>query len=767
MDMATEDGKEAVNTAPENDEKKKKRKFRLIFGLERWFGFFLLIGLVALRVWDPYPVEVFRVKVFDMYQKFHPREIPPADQKLVTIVDIDEESLAEIGQFPWDRVTVGTMIANLANMGAVLTAFDIVFAEQDRMNPDSVAETLVTLDEETKAKIREQPSNDELMAGVMKQTKVIVGYAGYWEEKEEDALRPPLAKSVAIRALSKGAEENLWQLPHYVSLVRNIAVLEEAATGFGVFSLVPEVDGVVRRVPTVFRYGEGNATLNSLSVEMMRVATGRSTVFLTLDADGVQKVGIAKGFELPTDSRGRVWPYFSKHDKSKYVSARDVLSGTVDPAMIQGKLILVGTSAVGLRDIRQIPTERDIPGVEVHAQVIEVATTKQFLKRPGYLYVVEMTVMFVTGLLMVILVPLVGARWTLSLFVFIAGSTAAAAWYLFTEQLVLYDAFYGMAAVLVLYTSLTYLSYAREEAQRRQVREAFSHYLSPDMVTKLAEDPDQLQLGGELRDLTVMFSDIRGFTTLSEKFDAQGLTVLINKLLTPLTNIVLEHKGTVDKYMGDCIMAFWNAPLDDPEHAKNCIKSGMVMNAAMDDINAKLRGEFEAEGKTHDDLKMGIGINTGDIVVGNMGSDLRFDYSCLGDSVNLGSRLEGQSKTYRVDIVLGENTVAQVDDLPILEMDLIKVKGKKEAVRVFTCIGHEDVFESQNFKDLKETHDALLAAYRSQQWAEARALLAKCREQAAEYNCLGFYDLMEERLDQFEAAPPPADWDGVFVATSK
>ncbi len=757
-----------VETPPAGENRvPRKRRMMRAFGLDRLIGLLLLAGFVLLSLWDPYPVEFFRMKMFDVYQRLQPREIPPPDRKLVTIVDIDEASLAELGQWPWDRATIARMIVNLANTGAVLTAFDVVFAEPDRMNPDSVARTLPTLDEETRAKIAAQPSNDRIMADVMAQTRVILGYTGH-DRQVSDEERAPIRKSVSTiwrDEFLKQPRDMTAMLPAYPGLVRNIPILEEAATGHGIFSLTNERDNVVRRVPTIYRFGDN--MMNSLSLEILRVATGRSTVALFTNSGGVVKVGVAKNIILPTDGTGMVWPYYSKHDRAKYVSARDVLNGTVDPAMIQGKLCIVGTSAVGLKDIREIPTERQIPGVEVHAQLIESAILRQFLQRPNLLRGVEITILVLGGLVMIVLVPVVGARWTLGLFVLLSGAGAASSWYLFTEHLVLYDAAYGLVAILLLYTALTYLGYAREEAQRRQVRAAFSHYLSPDMVARLAENPDQLKLGGETRDLTVMFSDIRGFTSLSEKLDAQGLTVLINKLLTPLTAIVLRHHGTVDKYMGDCIMAFWNAPLDDPDHARNCIKAAIEMNGSLEAINATLWAEMAQEGGEHDNLRMGIGINSGDIVVGNMGSDLRFDYSCLGDNVNLGARLEGQSKTYRVDIVIGENTAAKVPDMPLLELDLIRVKGKREAVRVFTCLGDETLTESEAFKNLRKTHDAMLAAYRARDWERARALLAASRDNARGFPMGDFYGLYEERLDQYGKAPPPDDWDGVFVATSK
>jgi adenylate cyclase len=287
------------------------------------------------------------------------------------------------------------------------------------------------------------------------------------------------------------------------------------------------------------------------------------------------------------------------------------------------------------------------------------------------------------------------------------------------------------------------------------------------MVEKLAEDPSQLALGGETRDMTMLFCDVRGFTTISEQFDAEGLTQLINKLLTPLTDLIMKRQGTVDKYMGDCIMAFWNAPLEDPEHARNACLAALAMNEEMGPLNDRLEAEAIADGRKHIPLKIGTGVNSGEVVVGNMGSEQRFDYSILGDQVNLASRLEGQCKTYAVDIVIGENTLARAPSLATLELDLIKVKGKTEAVRIHTLLGDENVRESNSFIVLNGIHDEMLEAYRGQRWDEAQDKLTGCREITNGFNLNSFYDIYAERMTEYKADPPGDGWDGVYVATSK
>ena len=745
---------------------------RSAFSFERLLSVALLSGFMFLYYVDPYPVQFLRLKTFDFYQQQKPREIPPPQGKPVTIIDLDEESLAEIGQWPWSRTTVAKLIQNLMQMGAALVAFDIVFAEPDRMNPNKIPDTVVGLDEATKAKLRALPSNDEIMSRVIRKSRVVLGQAGYWE-KLETKKGPPIKKSVALLKQGKNVNPAFF-LPRFQSLIRNVPVIEKHATGHGIFSLVPEPDGIVRRVPTLFVYE--NELYPSLSVEMLRVALNRKSILVKANIAGITFLGVHKNLQLPTDSHGRVWPYFSKSDKSKYVSAKDVLNGTADPALIKGKLTIVGTSAVGLLDIRAVPTEPVIPGVEVHVQLIEAAMHKKWLSRPNYFIGAELALILFGGLAMIILVPWAGAKWTMGLFLFVSGGAGAMSWYLFAEHRLLFDAGYAVISILLLYTVLTYTGYAKEEASRRQTRDAFSKYLSPDMVARVAENPGELKLGGEKREMTLLFCDVRGFTTISEQFDAVGLTALINKLLTPLTNAILDRQGTVDKYMGDCIMAFWNAPLDDDEHIYNGCVSALAMLAEMRPLNDRLEIEAKEEGRKHIPLKVGLGLNTGECVVGNMGSDQRFDYSVLGDTVNLAARLEGQSKSYGMNVVLGPTTNAAVTDrMATIDLDYIQVKGKTEGTYIYGLMGDEEVKAGPMFVALQKKISDAMDSYRQQRFDEATGMFKEIRRLGSdehkpwhlEVNLDVLCDLYDERIAEYKINPPAANWDGVFVATTK
>ncbi|MEQ9559229.1 MAG: adenylate/guanylate cyclase domain-containing protein [Rhodospirillales bacterium] len=753
------------------------RFFRGAVRLERIVGYVLLAGFITLYIANPKPVQFMRLKGFDFYQQMKPREIPPPERKPVTIIDLDEKSLGEVGQWPWPRNVIAQMVENLMKMGAAVVAFDIVFAEPDRMNPSAIADALKGLDEDTKNKIRQFKSNDEIFAETIKRSRVVLGQSTVESELEGVKL-PPVKKSIAVRKYGANVPDPLDLLPSFPALVRNVPIIEQAAGGrfggHGIFSIIPEQDGIIRRIPSLFV--QGKDMFPALSVEMLRLATGRPTILVNVDQAGVKSLGIAKGLEIPTDQNGRMWPYFSKSDKAKYVSAVDVLNGTADPAMIKGKLTIVGTSAIGLKDIRSIPTESNIPGVEVHVQIIETVLNKAYLTRPNFAQGMELSVILLGGLAMIVLVPWVGALWTFMVFAVTTAGVGFGSWHAFSEYRMLIDAVYTLIAIFLLYSTLTYLNYVREEASKKQVRGAFAHYLSPDMVERLAENPDSLKLGGEMRDMTLLFCDVRGFTTISEQFDPVGLTSLINKLLTPLTNAILKRKGTIDKYMGDCIMAFWNAPLDNPNHAMDGCRSALAMLAEMEPLNTRLEQEAKEEGRKHVPLKVGLGLNSGPAVVGNMGSDMRFDYSVLGDTVNLAARLEGQSKSYGMNVVLGALTYAEVkDELACIDLDFIRVKGKLEGVMIYGLLGDETVAQKPEFQTLRKLIFDAMEAYRAQKWDEAEAMFKTVRERGSDANKCWILeanldvlcDVYDERIAEYRENPPAADWDGVFVATSK
>ena len=728
--------------------------------LSKRFLPFVCLGLfLALRVWDPTPLEVLRVRTFDFYQNFHPRE--PTPQPIV-IVDLDEESLAEVGQWPWPRTVVSDMVASICDSGAAAIGFDIVFAEPDRMSPAKIATALHGLTPEAKDNLMKLPSNDQVLADTLKRCRVVLGQAGYFrviERESADVIKTPIAEI--------GGDPRPFLL-NFIDMVRNIPVLDKAGKGHGMFTLTPETDSVVRRVPALLRVGE--PIFPTMAIEMLRVATGQKAIAVKSDKLGLTGVVVAKKL-VPTDRHGRIWVHYAPSDPKRYVSARDTLNGSLAKDFFAGKLVFIGTSATGLLDIKSTPVNDAMPGVEVHAQLLETILSGDYLTRPGNAIGAEFSVALVSGLLMIFLMPLLGARWTLVLFVVVTGVLTAGSWYLYVEKGALYDVTFATLSTFLLYSLLTYANYSSEETQRKQVRTAFSHYLSPAMVEKLAEDPSHLVLGGETKDMTLLFCDIRGFTTISEQFDAHGLTSFINRFLTPMTDLIMSNGGTVDKYMGDAIMAFWNAPLDDPDHARHAGLTALAMMKRLGELNQEWEAEAKEEGKKYIPVNIGVGLNSGPCCVGNMGSDQRFDYSVLGDAVNLAARLEGQSKTYGVDIVIGENTRNQSEGAAMLELDLIQVKGKTVPVHIYALMGDEEFKESEAFTRLAASHEEMIAVYRGQDWKAAQGLMDRCREINGEPG-LGLkldvlYELYEERMAEFKESPPPEDWDGVFVATSK
>ena len=735
-----------------------RRWFARRVGYARLLCLALLIGFAALRAADPAPVEEIRVRTFDAFQRIEPRKktIRP-----VTIVDIDDKSLEKLGQWPWPRTRIADLVTELTRLGAVVIAFDAVFSEPDRLNPAFAADTFRNLDEETRAKLRALPSNDQIFADAIKASRVVLGESGLPEEIAA------LDKTLPVTGIAMLGEEPQRFMFDFPGLLRNVPVLEHAAAGRGLFTIRPERDGIIRRVPMIMQ-AQGQ-TMPSLTFEILRVASGSGTILIKAEKAGIKSIGV-KGFEIPTDHNGQLWVHYARNDASIYVPAVNVLEKNVAPDMIAGKLVLIGTSAVGLNDIKTTPVSRAMPGVEIHAQVLESALTGAVISQPIFGIAVEFATALLFGLLVIAFAPQFGPVTLVVLGAAFASMLIGLSVYFYAHDRLLIDFTYPLMSTTAIYLTLIFTSFVREQAQRRQIRSAFGQYLSPALVEQLAQSPEKLVLGGEEREMTIMFSDMRGFTSISETYknDPQGLTALMNRFLTPLTNAILNRKGTIDKYMGDAIMAFWNAPLDDKDHELNACEAALDMLERVDELNQAREQEAKEEGRPFIPLNAGIGLNTGICVVGNMGSDLRFDYSVFGDSVNLASRLEGQSKEYGFPIIVGSKTALAVKDrFAILELDFIMVKGKKEPEVIYAIAGREDTAQSGRFQRLRNLTIEMLSCYRNRDWDGALAAIARGRKTDEANSLELLYNLYEARIRGYLENPPPQDWNGAFALLTK
>lgn len=700
------------------------------------------------------PLQIFSALQnysFDTFQRILPREVYPGDP--VVIIDIDDRSLAEIGQWPWSR----NQLANLTNQAyaAAALGFDVVFAEPDRTNPENLIASY-PLSEVLIKELGALPSNDGLFSQAIENHGTVVLGQALNNNKNN---KPYKAK---FGLVTQGDDPKQF-VADYLGTQNNIKILDEAANGIGSMS-IGNNDAIVRQLPTFERIGD--QLVPSLALEMTRVALGASTYQIkSSNASSEEAFGAHTGINnikigpltIPTTADGNAWIYFTPTRNILTVSAADVLSGAVLPEFFEGKIALVGTSAAGLLDLRSTPTEKNIPGVTIIAQFIQQIFANEFLQRPDWLFGAE----FLTGLILAVLITLsihaLGPIGGLSILILGSGGIIGLSYYFFKSKLFLVDPISPLIISLSVYVAVTFFNFLFTELERSRVRGAFAQYLSPEMVNRLAESSESLVLGGERKEMTFLFSDIRGFTKISEQYkdDPEALTRLINQLLTVLSNPILDHGGTIDKYMGDCIMAFWNAPTDQANHRELAIKSAHAMNEALSKFNLELNEDLDFK------LEIGIGINSGNCIVGNMGSDKRFDYTVLGDAVNLASRLEGQSSNYGLTMVIGENTYLEDSSFQIVEMDKIAVKGKSTPETIFTCFKPETNFMDGFFSQ----HEAFLSEYRQQNWQAAKAII---QELTASPNELGlYYAHMRTRIEEYVTNPPPTDWEGVYVAKNK
>lgn len=684
----------------------------------------------------------------------------------IVILDIDEKSLQAEGRWPWPRDRIARLVDRLFDHYKIaVLAFDVVFAEADS-NPginklqqlaqqlDNPQQFLGNID-----KLAPQTNRDSILAESLRNRPVVLGYYFQNGHHLNHGLQSGQLPFPVLPIKDAGLENiNFLKAEGYGA---NISILQESAVAGGFFDN-PQIntDGVIRSVPLLNAF-EGNL------YESLALATTR----VYLDSFFIEPVGSTDehgnavaleaikvgALEIPVnDQTGALVPYLGTQGSFTYHSITDVLNNRVGIKDLQNKIVLIGTTSPGLQDLRTTPVQSIYPGVEIHANLIAGMLDQRIKYKPGYSVGISLVQMLMIGVLMTLLLPLLSAGRSMALAVSLSGILIAYNLYSWHNGLVLPIAS-SLLLIIILFTLHMAYGFITETRNRHMITRTFGQYVPPGVVDELADNPDLSDLSGQSRDMTVLFSDVRGFTSLSENLTPHELTAVMNAILTPITRIIYEHGGTIDKYMGDAVMAFWGAPLADTGHASHALHAAMQMTQALKSIN----NEFQNKGWPA--IDMGIGLNSGMMNVGNMGSEYRVAYTVLGDAVNLGSRLEGLTKQYGVRIVVSEYTRNAVDDMVFRELDKVRVKGKEEPVTIFEPVSlKSDICETLSAQ-INDYHKAL-NAYRQQNWATAYELFNELITSNPQFR---LYQLYSERISHFIKHPPAENWDGVYTFTTK
>lgn len=674
--------------------------------LSPWLAVATILLLLSVKLMNPFLVDSMKLKYYDYLMLGK-----PVKSEQIVVVNIGEKAIQKYGQWPFPRETYSKIISDLYGANAGLVGSTVLMPEPDRMGTDgSLANTL-----------KEYPV-------VLSQTLV--------EDCTKD-IRPPRRTGIAV--VGDGQPTDF--LPNYPCVLDNIPILQEFAVGVGITSSLPETDGVTRRVPLL---GISNGEYYpAFSLELLRVAAGDPSYQAKINQTGVEALRVPQFGIINTDEYSRVFI-----NPNYQFSSVEIGEAIPD---LTGKIVILGVTAEGVANPVATPSGAQMPHT-VQASLLETLLKGDSVSIPNWVQLADLLAFAVLSLLIIILSRV---RYSIVWIGILLAGYVYAPIYLFTYNKILFDISFNIFAALVIYLHIYTVKYINEYLQKQQIKKQFGTYLSPDLVAQLQRQPELLQLGGTEQELSIMFTDVRGFTTISEHYgkDVQGLTKIMNRYMTAMTKAILENRGTLDKYIGDAQMAFWNAPVDNPQHAKDAVSTAFTMLEALEEFNDEVTKEgIPAFG-------MGLGINTDTVVVGNMGSDQRFDYTCLGDGVNLASRLEGQSKPYGVKIVIGPKTAKYVlDEYQVVELDLLAVKGKTEPARIFTVFPFHDLSgETQHMK--------FLELYRQGHW-EVAANHANKLKKAWRGEMNQYYDMMIERINQYKENPP-IKWDGIYRATSK
>ncbi len=668
-------------------------------------GLLCVAGFTAVRIADPFPVRVMRSVTFDMFQRMAPRPYDPSVP--VRIVTIDEASLRTIGQWPWPRNVLGEMVDRLHAAGAAVVAFDFMFAESDRLSPSRIVEqpevAAILKSSRAQKLASELPDNDLVFGDAIGRGAVVLGFA----TSVEEGAPPPLRAGFAYTGepVTGAPPLMMGSTPPHPSL-------SEGALGVGSISLSRDDGyGVVRSTPLI--WSDGNRNYPSLAAEALRVAQGASTYVVhghPTIADSIEAVRIG-GFEAPTTPAGELVMRYTHDMPNRYIPAHDLFDDDRLRALIpklEGHIVFVGASATGLFDIRQTTLGESVPGVLIHAQAAEQILTQNFLLRADWVQAVELGILIATGILLIVTTLYLGARSSFVLGFAIAVWVFGGAWYAFNTSGLLIDPSFALVGGFVGWFATTAFRYVVADRDKRVIRHAFSHYVAPSILRQIENDSGRLELGGETREVSIMFSDVRDFTPLSESLSPTELVALLNKLLGELSAEIVSEGGTIDKYIGDSVMAFWNAPLDQAHHAKLACNAAIKMRAAARRLNeTDGLGLKELEGSGAE-LRIGIGVNTGNACVGNVGSMERFDYSAVGDAVNVASRIESSCKHVAFDILVAGATAAQAPDFALLEAGGIALKGKSKPETLYLLVGDETFRRSAAFCEFENQYRYLL-----------------------------------------------------------
>ncbi len=684
--------------------------------------------------------------------------MPNTVDERVVIVDLDEKSLAALGRWPWSRDVVAALIRKLTDdYQAAIVGFDVVFAEPDESSGLKVLEALGRGELKGEAayqaslrKLREKLDYDGQLAATLHGRPVILGY--YFTNAAQAGQAGVLPDPVLGHEVFAGREVALVGWPGYGA---NLPQLQAQAAGAGHFNPMVDFDGSTRRVPLVVEYK--GAYYEALSLTMLRYLIGESTLRAGFPEDGpaIEWLDIdapSGTLRIPVDDNvAALVPYRGRERSFPYLSAVDVLNGKISSEQLAGRIVLVGTSAPGLNDLRTTPVGAAYPGVEVHANLIAGMLSGTIKAKPGYTVAIDSLILLVSGGLLAICLPLLSPLY--ATFLAAAALTVSVGvnlWLWQSANLVL-----PMAASLLLILALYALNmswgYFVESRSKRQFSELFGQYVPPELVDEMARDPESYSMAGRNEALTILFADVRGFTALSEGMAPRELTQLMNEYLGAMTAIIQRQRGTLDKYIGDAIMAFWGAPVADPENARHAVSTALAMHAEL----LRLDESFVARGWPR--LQIGIGINSGVVTVGDMGSPVRKAYTVMGDAVNLASRLEGLTKVYGVGVIIGQVTREVLPDLLCRELDTVRVKGKGEPVTIYQPLGWPGDLPAGLAAEVKDWHQ-FLRLYRARLWDEAAAQLSALQQGAGP---AVLYALYADRLSRMRALPSTVDWDGV------